>query len=252
MRKMEQIASVRAAEARRSLGVSASEPVDVIKLLREYRDISFVLRPFVSDISGMFVRADRAEVIAINTARSFGHQRFTAAHEYFHLLHEEGMLGAACRVGVADQPTLREAEADAFAANFLMPSEGIGARVMARTGGKRGLAVEDVVYLEQHFGVSHKAMVRRLRNLGYISADQFERMWSLPIRQTARTLGYDIVLYTPTHEDRIISSYAEKAKVALDSDLISFGKYEQLMLEAGLADLLFEPDVAEEDGSADP
>jgi len=115
MRKMEQIASVRAAKARRSLGVSASEPVDVIKLLREYRDISFVLRPFVSDISGMFVRSYRAEVIAINTARSFGHQRFTAAHEYFHLLYEEGMLGAACRVGVVDQPTLREAEADAFA-----------------------------------------------------------------------------------------------------------------------------------------
>jgi len=56
----------------------------------------------------------------------------------------------------------------------------------------------------------------------------------------------------PTHEDRIISSYAEKAKVAMDSDLISSGKYEQLMLEAGLADLLFEPDVAEGDGSADP
>ena len=72
MRKMEQIASVRAAEARRSLGVSASEPVDVIKLLREYRDISFVLRRFVSDISGMFIRADMAEVIAINTARSWG------------------------------------------------------------------------------------------------------------------------------------------------------------------------------------
>ena len=69
---MEQIASVRAAEARRSLGVSASEPVDVIKLLREYRDISFVLRRFVSDISGMFIRADMAEVIAINTARSWG------------------------------------------------------------------------------------------------------------------------------------------------------------------------------------
>ncbi len=103
MRKMEQIASVRAAKARRSLGVSASEPVDVIKLLREYRDISFVLRPFVSDISGMFVRADRAEVIAINTARSLGHQRFTAAHEYFHLLHEEGMLGG-CLQGWRGRP----------------------------------------------------------------------------------------------------------------------------------------------------
>jgi hypothetical protein len=108
MRKMEQIASVRAAEARRSLGVSASEPVDVIKLLREYRDISFVLRPFVSDISGMFVRADRAEVIAINTARSLGHQRFTAAHEYFHLLYDEGMLGAACKVGVVQTSRLCE------------------------------------------------------------------------------------------------------------------------------------------------
>jgi hypothetical protein len=49
-----------------------------------------------------------------------------------------------------------------------------------------------------------------------------------------------------------MSSYAEKAKTALDLDLISFGKYEQLMLEAGFADLLFEPDLAEEDERADP
>jgi len=252
MRRMEQIARVRAAEVRRCLGVSVSEPVDVIKLLRECFDISFILRPFASDISGMFVRADKAEVIAVNTVRSLGHQRFTAAHEYFHVRYDVGMLGAACRVGVVDQPIEREAEADAFAANFLMPAEGIAARVLARTEGGRGLAVEYVVHLEQHFGVSHKAMVRRLRDLGYLRANEFEQMWSLPIRQTARTLGHDTSLYSPTREDRIISSYAEKAKTALDLDLISFGKYEQLMLEAGFADLLFEPDLAEEDARADP
>jgi len=252
MRRTEQIARVRAAEVRRCLGVSVSEPIDVIKLLRECFDISFILRPFVSDISGMFVRADKAEVIAINTVRSLGHQRFTAAHEYFHVRYDAGMLGAACRVGVVDQPVEREAEADAFAANFLMPAEGITARVMARTAGERGPAVEDVVHLEQHFGVSHKAMVRRLRDLGYLRANEFEQMWSLPIRQIARTLGYDTSLYGPTREDRVMSSYAEKAKTALDLDLISFGKYEQLMLEAGFADLLFEPDLAEEDERADP
>ena len=252
MRRMEQIARVRAAEVRRCLGVSVSEPIDAIKLLRECFDISFILRPFVSDISGMFVRADKAEVIAINTVRSLGHQRFTAAHEYFHVRYDAGMLGAACRVGVVDQPVEREAEADAFAANFLMPAEGITARVMARTAGERGPAVEDVVHLEQHFGVGHKAMVRRLRDLGYLRTNELEQMWSLPIRQMARTLGCDTSLYSPTREDRVISSYAEKAKTALDLDLISFGKYEQLMLEAGFADLLFEPDLAEEDERADP
>ncbi|GEM_PF-4673478 len=34
--------------------------------------------------------------------------------------------------------------------------------------------------------------------------------------------------------------------------MISFGKYERLMLKAGFADLLFEPDLIEEDERADP
>jgi len=61
MGKMEQIAGARAAQARRSLGTSASELVDVIKLLSEYRDISFALRPSAGDMFGMFDRADKRE-----------------------------------------------------------------------------------------------------------------------------------------------------------------------------------------------
>ena len=98
--------------------------------------------------------------------------------------------------------------------------------------------MEDALDLGQHFGVSHAAMLFRLRQLGFLTAGQAGQMRS-DVIATARIIGCDTNLYRATNEDRVYSSYAEKAKRALDEGLITNGKYEQLLLEAGFADLLY-------------
>lgn len=237
--RQDYLAKLKATEVRRSFGLNEEEPVDVIKLLHEWDDVNFVFKPLSKGISGMFLRIETVQVIIINSAKSFGHQRFTTAHEYYHLKYNQGVSLGVCIAGLFNQKVQDERDADYFAANLLMPGSAIANRVLKRTGGKkRELHTDDVIGLEQHFGVSHAAMLMRLKQLRYLSQTQVDFMGP-NIINNARILGYDINLYRATNEERIYSSYAEKAKRALDEDLISVGKYEELMLEAGLADLLY-------------
>ena len=50
-------------------------------------------------------------------------RRFSYAHEYAHVLLDRGRRGTISRV--ADRDSLSEVRAIAFAANFLMPEEGV-------------------------------------------------------------------------------------------------------------------------------
>lgn len=243
MDKLESVARFRANEIRKQLGLSAFEPIDVIKTLQENEDVSFVLKPFTSGISGMFLRLDATKVIVLNTSRTVGHQQFTAAHEYHHLCFDTEMTVGMCFAGTSEQDNAREREADRFAANFLMPEDGIRTSLVKRTQEKRNITIDDVVHLEQKFGVSRMAMLVRLRQLNVLTEKEFVEMRTWPVIKTARILGYTTDLYRATGEEAVLSSYAEKAKTAHESGHISEGRYRQLLLEAGLADLLYGEEV---------
>ncbi|NLG83674.1 MAG: ImmA/IrrE family metallo-endopeptidase [Firmicutes bacterium] len=243
MNRLEITAMARATEFRRELGLGEYEPLDLFKLLRECLDISLVFKPLSPAVSGVFLRLGQSAVIMLNTNKTLGHQRFTVAHEYCHLRYHRGLSRRICVAGLFNQDNASEREADYFAANLLLPAGGIALRLHKR--GRKVVSLEDVIDLEQHFGASHQATLSRLRHLGYLTQKQAEAMGDGVIAM-ARRLGYRPDLYLPTREDRIESSYAEKAKRALDRGLITKGRYEQLLLEAGYADLLY---GGEEEGS---
>lgn len=96
--------SVAETATRRQLGLGQLEPVDVFKVLRYVEHIDVVRCPFGEDscMSGLFVRKGRRKLIVVNTARSWGHQVFTAAHEYYHIKCNSGMAGSLCRTGMFD------------------------------------------------------------------------------------------------------------------------------------------------------
>lgn len=242
---LQRIARFRSTEARQALGLAAHEPIDIIKILRENADISFVIRPFSTSLSGMFIRMSASQIIVINSSKSLGHQTFTVAHEYYHLIYDKGMSSRVCATGKFNDPSPSEVEADYFAANLLMPAEALDNRLTKRLSRRKELQLEDVIHLEQYFGVSHKAMLVRLVQLQYISKNQFEQMQQVSVIQAARVLGYDDAIYRPTNKEQIISPYAEMAKLATDRGFITSGKYEQLLLEAGLADILYSEDEVE-------
>ncbi len=67
----------------------------------------------------------------------------------------------------------REKFAQTFAACFLMPASKVRAIIEKEFRGRR-LTFDQVLYLKRYFGVSFAAMLRKVREMGFVSAGQFE------------------------------------------------------------------------------
>jgi Zn-dependent peptidase ImmA (M78 family) len=146
---------------------------------------------------GLFVVANRRHHML--------RRRFSFGHEYAHVLLDRERRGTISRV--ADRDSLSEVRANAFAANFLMPEEGVwqfitalgkgspsrrhaevfgdSVEVLGNSGVVRALSrtdprsqdiqLYDVVHLAHHFGVSRLAALYRFHNLGFVTEAELER-----------------------------------------------------------------------------
>ncbi|WP_028987172.1 ImmA/IrrE family metallo-endopeptidase [Thermicanus aegyptius] len=241
-----EICKKKALETRIEYGISPYSPIEVFKLLKE-ADINVIKEPIDSHISGFFLKRGHSELVFINTKRSIGHQNFTAAHEYYHIKFDVDISGRVCFVGRFDVREPNEFKADLFASYLLAPDEAINFHLYRR-GIQRlddsTITLKDVIDLEQIFGISHTAMLVRLQQMGLSS--EKAAVFKPNVIKNARSLGYNVSLYQESNDYAVISKYAEKAKIAFDKGLISSGKYEELLLEAGLIDILYSENEHEE------
>lgn len=226
-----------AIETRLKLGFQSTEYVDVYKAASSLH-ITCIKRPLESNISGATIKADDiVYVILVNSKKSLGHQNFTVAHELYHCLYDTGMQNRACVVELFSNKPEVEKIAELFAVHFLMPEDGVLNQLMIRNKIGENLSLSDVIYLEQFFGVSRKAMCWRLKVLGLISTKDVTQ-YSNNVIQGAKRLGRDIALYEPTNENTILSDYVERANEAFEKDLITQSRYEEILADAGLLEIL--------------
>lgn len=64
-------------------------------------------------------------VICINSKSSYGRQRFTLAHELYHILYENKMDRVICGMSLVGNKSDSEKEADQFASYLLMPYDSL-------------------------------------------------------------------------------------------------------------------------------
>lgn len=141
-------------------------------------------------ISGAFLKHPRVGFsVLINLEMTPGRRRFTMAHELGHaLFHSDQKSFVISRPG--DGPY--ERFANAFAGEFLMPTEGIR-RAMEEHGiGPRLDRAADVVYLQRFFRVSYATALFRLRQAKLIKADTFEAFKQVQPVLFAQQLGYEL------------------------------------------------------------
>ncbi len=231
----------KALSLRKELGEDTASPVDIFSLAHTITRLTLVFYPMGDHISGMCIKNDGNPVIAINSSMSVGRQRFSMAHELYHLYFDENVQStvSAIKIGTGNHT---EKAADQFASYFLIPPVALSESIKKMHGTSKGnLEIKEIVKLEQYFGVSRQAILYRLIEDNKLTVQQAEQFRQGVIR-SAVNLGYDDSLYKPLPENKQYKTYGyyiQQAEELLKKDLISTGKYEQLLLTAFRPDLVY-------------
>lgn len=187
-----------AVSLRKYFGEDADSPIDIFTLLHNSEDLTIVFYPMSDRISGICVRDKNNKIIGVNSNSTYGRQRFTAAHELYHLFFDKGFKTIVCPKNFGRDKDPQEKEADTFASYFLAPYEALTHFIRHRLGkGKYDLEINDVVRIEQNFGLSRQATLWRLIGDGYLTRNKADTM-KTGIISSAMKLGFDIRLYLPT------------------------------------------------------
>lgn len=231
----------KALSLRKELGEDTISPMDIFSLAHTIPQLTLVFYPMGDHLSGMCIKNDGYPVIAVNSSMSVGRQRFSMAHELFHLYFDENEQSTVCAMKIGSGNEI-EKVADQFASYFLMPPVALSEAIKKIQGSSAdSLGIKEIVKLEQYFGVSRQAMLCRLIEDNKLTSQQADQFRQGVIR-SAVNLGYDDTLYRPLPENKQYKTYGfyiQQAEELLEKDLVSTGKYEQLLLTAFRPDLVY-------------
>ncbi len=184
---------------RLSLGVN---PIGDLASLISNQGIWACSAALPDDVSGLFFNMSKTGmIILVNADHVKSRKRFSYAHEYAHALFDRD---DSVRISSADNNSENiEVRANAFAAAFLMPFDGIVEALRTLNKGRssrdeqiifdpasntqtnvdgrsvpysQSITFQDVAIVAHAFGVSYQATVYRLRSLNLISIPDCERL----------------------------------------------------------------------------
>ncbi|MDO4501433.1 MAG: ImmA/IrrE family metallo-endopeptidase [Erysipelotrichaceae bacterium] len=227
---------------RNEFGEDNRSPVDIFAIAQNIKNLSLVFYPFNNNISGMCIkRKNGNNLIAVNSTMTLGRQRFTLAHEFYHLYFENNELSLCSKtIGNGNE---NERKADSFALYFLMPRTAFVQKVEKYIkDNNRKLSIEDIVRLEQYFGISHQAMVYQLVDCHFIDKKEVDKLLNKGVKNIASSIGFDTKLYEKLPVDKQYATYGyyiDLTNKIYKNNLISDGKYEELLLEGFRDDLVY-------------
>jgi Zn-dependent peptidase ImmA (M78 family) len=147
-------------------------PVPVEALARSLQ-ATIAFEAYDGDVSGMLYRTADEALIGVNSSHAPTRQRFTIAHEIGHLVMHKGQemfIDRFARVNWRNGESNREEmEANAFAAELLMPRKFVEQHVEKALASSKHVSPQSLVAdLAKSFKVSPEAMSYRLSNLGIL------------------------------------------------------------------------------------
>lgn len=190
-----------------------SAPLDNLGDLMENQGITVLELELPNHLSGFTVHLNESVVCGVNVTHVAERQRFSLAHEYCHVLVDHDRPGIISRQDEKDE--LSEVRANAFAAAFLMPEDGIRDYLSRLNKGLPSRPREAVVPLEGdvqfvegrlgpeatkiglwhvcllagYFRVSRLAMIWQLFNLKLITERERSRLLAADQDGSGRTLS---------------------------------------------------------------
>ncbi len=139
------------------------------------------------EISGLYCEYNGIPMVLINSTNSPVRKRFSIAHELCHFLVDNPYLSQSPEVTGEFHPfeeknnrNYREVRANAFAASFLMPEEGLKFFLKHFLGkNNKSITIHDVIHISHNYGVSFETTCYRLKNLDLIADSAYEEMKAL-------------------------------------------------------------------------
>ena len=212
-----------ATEERHRLGLGAAAVGDLSELFESQGVRTGTVR-LPDNISGLtLVDAAIGVFVVINADHAPVRRRFSLAHEYAHVLLDRDRSGAISRA--ENRTDLLEVRANAFAAELLMPAEGVNQFVQGfgkgsvsraqmtifdeseavqaeqRTSpGSQDIQLYDVALLAHHFGASRIAALYRLKNLRLIDDNEFQRLRADEERGAGQAIAEFLAAPEPTQD----------------------------------------------------
>lgn len=225
--------SSKATWLRKKFGYDEMTPIDITNLAQMIFNLTLIFYPLGKSVSGICYKGDKSNIIVINSSMSKGRQNFSLAHELYHLYFDSNKESHISIASIGEGNEI-EKSADQFASYFLIPQASLYDKIIK----KDKIDIEDVIKLEQYYGISHKAMMYRLENDTTLNIKNISNFNS-QIIDIARSLGYNTNLYKKTNKIQVLGYYILKAKELLEKEYISKGKYEELLLSAFRDDIVF-------------
>lgn len=215
----------------------AKQLLEVIDRLEisERINIKLIRTPFSNLSLAGFIGFKHGEfVIVTNTNKTLGSERFTIAHEIYHLLEDrvyiknnsvieeiEDTVEAKCN-------DIKEVMANAFAAELLMPKSDIVDSVHELTkGGSKKVESIIVIRLQQKYGVDYEAITKRLHEVNKITKDEQRELNEfaenkLDLEKMTKNLGYSNELNLPSKDTYLSQRDLELIKDNYDKGYISY------------------------------
>lgn len=215
-------------------GLNSADPIRLKSLLQKLNVIT-VFAPLSESFSGMALKANDADrFMLVNSNQSLGKQHFTICHELYHLFLQSNFTSQICLTGRFDKKAdINEYNADVFASYLLLPTDGLLENIPNQEIEKKKISLKTILYIEQFYSCSRRALLYRLKNLNLIKPAEYDS-FTVNIKKGALENGYGLDLYNNGNHKTVIGDYGIIAKQLFDNETISESHYYSLLADLGI------------------
>lgn len=215
---------------------------DIFDILSE---TAFLIRKPLEtdDLSGFITYYEDHFIVYLNSNFTLGHERYTGAHELYHIIYNEDILKKEKVFIDKEKYKEEERKADVFAAEFLMPEDYVKEMFYKMVNvGPNEIQPKHVVRMHNYFKVSYKAMLKRLIQLKLCSPDKYFQLIHIAslenkekLQALTREEGYSIDLIVPSKVTYIPKEYLVYVKANYENRKITYQELKRTLEFIGLS-----------------
>lgn len=226
-----------AEEARLSYGLKGI--FDIFKIIES---VALFIRLPLDNLgcSGFTTYLNNTFAVFINSGFTLGHERFSCAHELYHIRYDSDILKKDGMVPESKKENEKDDEidkADVFAAEFLMPEELVIEQFWKLVDVKPNeVEARHIVRMFDYFGVSYTAMLKRLIQIGLCAESKYNSLLEYSntdnianLESIIKAEDADLSIVKKSRARYISKSYLEAARDNYEKQSISYDKLEELL-----------------------